>query len=241
MDNVLLYVTEVAPYERPDRNGALRLAGVHRVLQQSAQAIAEMADVAGLGFMHSNDVRSLPAGVLDSCGVLALYTIGETPWNDQQRRQILERVRAGQTHVLAIHSTTDSCHHWDEFGRLVGARFECHPWTQELTIEVADASHPATRDLPVPWLLEDEIYLFRNLRPDAKVLLRLNPDGLDMSRPGAHVPDAGFPLAWTLSEGLGRVFYTSLGHFPAAYENVVYLHHLYGGLSWLVGQEVAAD
>ncbi|MGA3352576.1 MAG: ThuA domain-containing protein [Acidimicrobiales bacterium] len=238
MDNVLMYVTEVAPYERDVASGAVRLAGVHRVLPQSATALAEMADVAGLGFVHTNDVRSLPADALDNCRVLALYTIGETPWSEPQRRKILERVRAGETHVLAIHSATDSCHGWDDFGRLIGARFECHPWTQQLTIEVVDADHPATRGLPVPWHLEDEIYLFENLRPDARILLRLQPDGLDMSRPGAHVPEIGFPLAWSLSEGAGRVFYTSLGHFPSAYENVSYLHHLYGGLSWLLGREV---
>ena len=234
MENTLLYVTEVAPYERGGSGGIPRLGGVHRVLEQSANAIAEMADVAGLDFLHSKDVRNLPTGALDTCRVLALFTIGETPWSEPQRRQVLERVRSGRTHVLAIHSTTDSCHRWDEFGQVVGARFDGHPWTQELTIEIADADHPATCRLPDPWSLEDEIYLFRALRPDARILLRLRPDGLDMSRPGARVPDIGFPLAWTLSEGSGRVFYTSLGHFPAAYENVLYLDHLYGGLSWLL-------
>lgn len=236
MDDVLLYVTQVAPYERGGAAGSLRLAGVHRALQQSSTALAEMADVAGLGFAHSSDVRHLSDDALNSCRVLALYTIGETPWNEPQKRQILEQVRAGRTHVLAIHSATDSCHGWEDFGRLVGARFDGHPWTQELTIEVTDAAHPATRHLPVPWLLKDEIYLFRNLRPDTHVLLRLRPDELDMSRPGARVPEVGFPLAWSHSEGAGRVFYTSLGHFPGSYENVTYLHHLYGGLSWLLDQ-----
>ena len=48
------------------------------------------------------------------------------------------------------------------------------------------------------------------------------------------MPEIGFPLAWSFSEGHGRVFYTALGHFPAAYENVVYLAHLFGGLRWLL-------
>jgi type 1 glutamine amidotransferase len=71
----------------------------------------------------------------------------------------------------------------------------------------------------------------------ARILLRLRPDGLDKSRAGAHALEVGFPLAWSVSEGSGRVFYTSLGHFPAAYENIAHLHHLYGSLSWLLGQE----
>jgi len=50
------------------------------------------------------------------------------------------------------------------------------------------------------------------------------------------VPEVGFPLAWSVSEGSDRVFYTSLGHFSAAYEDITHLHYLYGGLSWLLGK-----
>jgi type 1 glutamine amidotransferase len=239
MNGTLLYITEVAPYDS-EAGKPPRLAGVHRVLQQSTTALAEMADVAGLNFLHSDDVRSLPPDALDSCRVLALFTIGETRWSKVQKRQILDRVRAGETHLLAMHSATDSCHLWDDFGRLIGARFAGHPWTQEFEIEVTDHEHPATRHLPDPWLFEDEIYLFRDLRPDARVLLRLRPDGLDMSRPDAQTPGIGYPLAWTFTEGLGRIFYTSLGHFPEAYENITYLDHLYGALKWLLDEKSAA-
>jgi type 1 glutamine amidotransferase len=237
MSGELLYVTEVAPYARDDQrvDAQRRLAGVHRVLPQSVIALGEMAEAAELSFRHSDDVRALEADALERCRVLALFTIGETHWSEQQRREIVTRVRAGDTHVLAIHSATDACHSWPEYGQLVGARFDGHPWTQQLTIEVADDDHPATRHLPATWLLDDEIYLFRDLRPDARVLLRLKPEGLDMSRPGARTPEIGFPLAWVFSEGSGRGFYTSLGHFPQAFEDVSYLGHLYGGLSWLVG------
>jgi type 1 glutamine amidotransferase len=234
MDDALLYVTQVAPYGTDPVTGALRLAGAHGVLQQSATALAEMADAAGLAFVHTNDVRQLPASALEHCRVLALFTIGETPWSDWQRDVVEARVKAGKTHVLGVHSATDSCHGWPAFGRLIGARFDGHPWTQQLTIDVVDAAHPATSCLPSPWSIHDELYLFRELRRDVRVLLRLRPDNLDMSRPGARVPEIGFPLAWSFSEGQGRVFYTALGHFPAAYENVVYLAHLFGGLRWLL-------
>jgi type 1 glutamine amidotransferase len=45
------------------------------------------------------------------------------------------------------------------------------------------------------------------------------------------------PFAWCFSEGQGRVFYTALGHFPSAYEDVLLLGHLYGGLAWVLGPE----
>jgi type 1 glutamine amidotransferase len=56
-----------------------------------------------------------------------------------------------------------------------------------------------------------------------------------MTVPGARRPAAGFPLAWCFTEGAGRVFYTSLGHFPGAWETPPYLRHLHGGLTWLLG------
>ena len=44
MDDVLLYVTQVAPYGTDPVTGARRLARAHGVLQQSAIALVEMAD-----------------------------------------------------------------------------------------------------------------------------------------------------------------------------------------------------
>lgn len=67
------------PSRRDVTSGALRVPGVHRVLQQSATVLAEMADVAGLGLVHTNDVQYLAPHALDRCRVLALYTIGEIP------------------------------------------------------------------------------------------------------------------------------------------------------------------
>ena len=61
-------------------------------------------------------------------------------------------------------------------------------------------------------------------------------DQLDMSVCGARRPSIGFPLAWCFTEGKGRVFYTALGHFPAAWETPAYLRHLQGGLAWVLGE-----
>jgi type 1 glutamine amidotransferase len=41
--------------------------------------------------------------------------------------------------------------------------------------------------------------------------------------------------SWCFTEGEGRVFSTSLGHFPSAWESPAYLQHLAGGLAWALG------
>jgi type 1 glutamine amidotransferase len=226
----LLFVTQVAPY-------ADGPAGVHGVLAQAAVGVAQIAEMQGLEPHRIDDVRMLPDAGIRNARALALFTIGETPWSASQRALILDRVRAGALSVLAIHSATDSCYGWDHYGALVGARFDGHPWTQTFTADVLDRSHPSCAHLGDVWQWHDEVYQFRDLRPDAHVLLRVRDGELALDVPGAHPPSFGYPLAWCFTEGEGRVFSTSLGHFPSAWESPVYLRHLDGGLAWALGDD----
>jgi len=181
--STLLYVTQVAPYQ----NGP---AGAHGVLEQSALAVYELADLAGLTPRRVSDVRQVSAADLAAARAVGLFTIGETPWSDLQRAVLLDGVRSGRTAVVAIHAATDSCYSWEDYGQLVGARFDGHPWTQDVTLDVVDQDHPATRHLGPSWPWRDEVYMFRDLRPDARVLLRARPDELDQDAPGARAPGA---------------------------------------------------
>ncbi len=228
MTEPLLFVTQVAPY----RDGP---AGVHGVLDQAAVGVAQVAEMHGLEPRRVDDVRGLPLDALHEARVLALFTIGETPWNPDQRAAIVESVRAGRLAICAIHSATDACYDWDEYGALVGARFDGHPWTQTFVADVVDADHPACAHLGPQWRWHDEVYQFRDLRDDAHVLVRMRDGELDLSAPGARRPSFGYPLAWCFGEGRGRVFSTSLGHFPGAWESPAYLRHLSGGLGWALG------
>jgi type 1 glutamine amidotransferase len=228
----LVYVTQVAPYVGGP-------AGVHGVLDQSSTAMAQLAESADLGFQRVTDVRALERSDLESARVLALFTIGETPWSSEQRSLLFEAVRAGRTSILAVHSATDACYEWDDYRLLVGARFDGHPWTRSCTLDVADPDHPAVSHLGETWYWHDEVYTFRELRSDATVLLRARPeelfegDGGGTGAPGPVLPAFGFPLSWCFTEGSGRVFSTSLGHFPHAWEDTDYLRHLAGGLEWI--------
>ena len=222
----MLIVTEVAPY-------ADGPAGVHGVLPQAQMALRELAVLADLAPTVVADIGDLSPRQLASARVLALFTIGETPWSRDQQSAIVEAWRAGDLRVLGVHSATDACYGWTEYGDVLGARFDGHPWTQDFTIDVVDAGHPATAHLDGRWRWRDEVYLFRALRPDVRVLLRLAEEQVDLSVPGGRVPECGFPLAWCVEDGAARTFYSALGHFPSAWETPAYLRHLAGGLAWL--------
>jgi uncharacterized protein len=224
-DTELLFVTQVAPYvDGP--------AGVHGVLDQAAVGVAQVAEINGLSAVRVDDVRALAPDALDRARAIALFTIGETPWSDAQRAVMLDRLRGGTLAVVAIHSATDACYGWEDYQRVVGARFDGHPWTQTVELEVANPGHPATAHLGSTWRWHDEVYQFRDLRRDAEILLRVAPHELDLDAAGARRPEFGYPLSWCFTEGRGRVFSTSLGHFPGAWESPAYLRHLVGGLEW---------
>lgn len=225
----LWILTDVAPYTGGP-------AGVHGVLQQATAALCELGRMSGLEPKPVAGVGDLAPEELAAGGVLALFTIGETPFTPEQREAISSQWRDGAIGVLGVHAATDACHTWDDYGRILGGRFDGHPWTQHFTIEVADRDHPATAGLPDHWPWRDEVYLFDHLRADARVLLRLaDPGGeLDMSAPGARVPGCGFPLAWCHTEDRGRTFYSALGHFPLAWETPAHLQYLLGGLRWVL-------
>jgi len=225
-DNMLI-VTQVAPYvDGP--------AGVHGVLAQATTGLVELAELSGLSPVVVADVRDLSPRQIATARVLALFNIGETPFSAEQKAEALEAWRAGDLRVLGVHSATDACHTWPEYGSVLGARFDGHPWTQDFTIDVVDRDHPATAHLGDRWQWRDEVYLFRALRPDTRVLLRLAEGQVDLSAPGGRVPECGFPLAWSVHEGVARSFYSALGHFPGAWETPAYLRHLSGGLAGLL-------
>jgi uncharacterized protein len=224
----MLFVTQVAPY----RDGP---AGVHGVLDQAAVGVAQLGEMSGLEAQRVDDVRALPVDAIRDARALALFTIGETPWSAEQRATIIERVRTGALAICSIHSATDSCYAWDDYGGLVGARFDGHPWTQTFVADVCEPSHPACAHLGDSWRWHDEVYQFRDLRADAQVLLRVRDGELDLDAAGARPPAFGYPLAWCFAEGDGRVFSTSLGHFPSAWESPAYLRHIAGGLGWALG------
>jgi hypothetical protein len=223
----MLIITEVAPYvDGP--------AGVHGVLGQAATALGELAHLHDLHPRVVTTVRELAAADIVNSGVVALFTIGETPFDGEQKAALAENWRMGRVKLLGIHSATDACYGWDEYGALIGARFDGHPWTQDFEIDVVDAGHPATRHLGSTWSWFDEVYRFRSLLPDARILLQVADGQLSLDGVPQGTSLNPLPLAWCRSVGPAKTFYSALGHFPQAWETPTYLRHLEGALEWLV-------
>jgi len=196
------------------------IATARQVLTQLAAQTGEFTVTA------TEDVSEITADRLKSIDILFFaLTTGELPFTDAQKAAILSFVDAGGG-FMGAHSATDTLYDWADYGRLVGAYFKEHPWTQEATVTVEGGSHPATRDLGASFRLMDEFYTFRdNPRSRVQVLLSLS---------AASVGATGdYPLAWAQSFGQGRSFYTALGHFQSTWTDPRFQAHLLGAIRWV--------
>lgn len=229
----LLYVSDVSPYQTTVRDGnaagttgPTAVAGVHPSVNPAATVLAEIAGLCGLKFRHASQAVDITPADLAAARILALFTIGETPWSSAQRTVIERRTADGSLGIVGLHSATDSSYGWAAMGELLGARFNGHPVTGDFSITVVDPGHPATAHLNSPWHWHDELYLFRELVPEARILL-----AVDFGSVGGEQ----LPLAWCIERPPARAFYTALGHFVTAYHDADYLQHVRGGIEWVLG------
>jgi type 1 glutamine amidotransferase len=162
-----------------------------------------------------NDLREYAA--------VAFFTSGELALSDTQKESLLAFIRNGGG-FAGFHSATDTLYTWPEYGDLIGARFDGHPWTQSVRIDIEDPDHPAVRHLAPSFMITEEIYQFREFTRDrVRVLMTLDNPG-------------DFPLAWTRAYGNGRVFYTALGHFEDTWRDARFQQMVEQSLLWVTKQ-----
>ena len=165
-----------------------------------------------------------PANLAGHDVVMFALTTGELPLAADQKRAVIEFVTGGGG-FIGVHSAADTLYEWPEYGRLVGAYFREHPWTQQGVVVVEDPSHAATAGLGSQFSIREEFYTFRdNPRPRVHVLLRLDP---------ASVGTTGdYPLAWAQTFGSGRTYYNALGHFSETWNDPRFQRQIAGAIRW---------
>jgi uncharacterized protein len=167
----------------------------------------------------------------------AIFFLGhrDVPLDAQQRLDLADFVRGGKGFV-ASHTALTAFESWPDFGDLLGARYDDHPWnTASGTIINEDPSFPATKHFAATFALTDEFYQPKEFSRDKlRVLLRLDiakmPPNANMRR-----ADGDFPLAWAKNYGKGRVFYSSLGHAAETWDNRDVAQMYFEAIKWAAG------
>jgi len=185
----------------------------------------------------SRDPRSFEGESLARFRAVFFHTTGELPLSDAQKRSLIEFVRGGGGFV-GSHCAADTFYEWPEYGELLGAYLDEHPWNEKVKVRVEDEEHPATRHLGGSFEIEDEIYQFKApyARERLHVLLSLDNDANDLARASVKRRDLDFAVAWCQAFGEGRSFYTSLGHRPEVWADARFREHLLGGIRWAMGE-----
>ncbi len=169
---------------------------------------------------------------------IALYTTHSPPLN---RDALAKWLREGGA-LIGIHCATDTFYDWPEYGKIMGAYFRVHGGNSKtVTLKVENTGHPATKMLGQEWVIADEIYQFKPesfSRDKVRVLLSVDTSNMSEENLKDHKMKAGedYPIAWTNTEGRGRVFYTALGHREDVWTNAMFQQHLLGGIAWALGQ-----
>jgi type 1 glutamine amidotransferase len=199
-----------------------------------------IALVQALGAAHGfgvdaseNAALFTPQGLAAYRAVIFLNTTGEV-LNANQQAAFEAYVRGGGGWV-GVHSAADTEYAWSFYGELLGrgAWFMSHPPIQAATLRVEDGAHPSTRHFPARFSFIDEWYNFQ-ADPRGAVDVLLNIDEASYSPGSGAMGD--HPIAWCHSVGLGRAWYTGLGHRSETYGDAAFAQHLLGGILWAAGQ-----
>ena len=214
---------------------------VHGSIPVSERVLEQVGRETGvLDVTVTQDLSRISTDGLRDVDVLFFFTSGELALSDAQKRALLDFVRGGKG-FGGVHSATDTLYTWPEYGELVGAIFNGHPWAQEVTIDVEDPDHPAMRGLAPSFRIADEIYQVREISRDrVRVLMTLDTRSVDMKAPGVDRTDEDFALAWCRNYGEGRVFYTALGHGDETWLDPRFQTLIKNALLWLA-REVEGD
>jgi type 1 glutamine amidotransferase len=215
---------------------------VHDNIASCVEAITKMGAENGFGVDTSADPTVFTPENLKQYSAIVFANSNNEAFDTQAQRDAFRRyIRAGGGFV-GIHSASGSEREWPWFWSLLGGKFRRHAKSQPFEVRVADASHPATKDLPGTFTWSDECYYLDNLDKSLHALLVTDPSKLDDPKKSEYSGDS-MPLAWCHEFEGGRAFYTALGHQKEHYQDPMFVKHILGGIVWAMGdgKEPAAD
>lgn len=165
------------------------------------------------------------------------FGVREIDLTTEQREDLLSFVRDDGKGFVATHAGSTAFFSWPEFGDMLGARFDEHPWgISDATVVVEDSRSPIVAHLPASQVVNDEHYQLKDFSRDkVHVLARLDANKLDLKAPLVHRTDADFVAAYTKSYGKGRVFYSTLGHSRESWDTPWLQKMYFEALKWSMG------
>jgi uncharacterized protein len=238
----ILYFTRSAGFEHPvvARKGS--------ELSFSEKLFTKMCAKHGVEVVCTKDGRVFD-GDLEQFDAFAFYTSAvltdpvkgrdEPPMTQNGKKRFLDAVAGGKG-FLALHPTPDSFHSQggkiSDFLAMLGAEFVTHGHPQEATMKVVSPKFPGVENLGSAFKVKEEWYSLNHFAKDLHVILVQETAG--MTDPCYQRPP--YPATWARMHHVGRVFYSSMGHYEDVWESRIFEQVVLGGLSWVL-KNVEAD
>ena len=157
--------------------------------------------------------------------------------DDQKKADFLSFIHDDGKGFIGFHSAAITFTDWPAYGEMIGGYFDEHPWgTFEAPIIVEDPDFPGMSQWPHEFSIRDEIYQIKNYsRANRRVLMRLDATKLDLNNPRVHRTDNDFAVAWAKMYGKGRVYYSTLGHVEANWDDPRFQTMVTEAIKWALG------
>ncbi len=197
----------------------------HQSIPEAVAALKKLGATHEFSVYTTEDAGYFTDENLAKIDVVILASTTGTIFNDAQKAAFQKFVQSGKG-VVGIHSATDTEYEWPWYNKMIGAYFLAHPRNQTVRLQVLDKTHPATFHLPDTWLWTDELYEFKDINPDIKILINADETSYKVAKGNGE----NHPMAWYHEFDGGRVFYTAFGHIESAWQDADFLKHVYGGI-----------
>ena len=200
----------------------------HESIEDGKAAFLKLASDKGIIVDTTEDASAFKEENLKKYkAVVFLCTTGDVL--DQYQQASFKRFIQAGGGYMGIHAAADTEYDWWWYGKLVGVYFKSHPEIQDAKFKKVKAD-PLTEGLPDEWLRKDELYNYKKISDDINVLYTLDETSYKGGENGTT-----HPIVWYHEFDGGRSFYTGLGHTKESYVDPQYIHHVWMGLQYVIG------
>ncbi|MEI7947436.1 MAG: ThuA domain-containing protein [bacterium] len=176
-----------------------------------------------------------------------LFGVADRATNERLRKSLLDFVQSGKG-LAGSHAATDCAYDWKEYGDMIGAYFNGHPFGK-ITVRNEDPKSPINAAFKGEGFdFQDEMYTFKDpySREKLRILLSIDIAKMadDPAKPGFKMKenraDHDYAISWIKEYGKGHVFYCSFGHQHNIWWTPTLLEHYLAGMQYALG-DLKAD
>jgi uncharacterized protein len=207
------------------------------------------------------DLSMITHKYLAQFDAIVASTNGELPFTDEGKQALVDFVRKDGKGIVFLHQSVVTSYGWKAWGELLGGYigtsnlFDGTNTAKRVAVmKVEDRKHPATRNLPPSWTLDDEYYQFEKTvgtrgptklpvpfafdRKNVHVLVSFDSERTDFTGLKGWEKGGDYPQVWYQTPGKGRTFYTAIGHREDLWRSdPTYRQFMVGAIRWVLRLE----